>query len=83
MTPVGDPVSLDVGPDHKTINQGGTANGTCVATYANGAKKNYTQRVEWSSSDPAIASVSNVDNERGRITGIARRARSCCAPAIR
>jgi hypothetical protein len=71
VTPVGDPVSLNVDPDHRTINQGAMTNGTCVATYANGATKNYTQRVEWSSSDPAIASVSNVDNERGRITGIA------------
>jgi uncharacterized protein YjdB len=62
-------VSLDVNPDHRTIDQGATTFGTCVATFANGATKNYTQRVEWSSSDPAIASVSNVDGERGKITG--------------
>jgi uncharacterized protein YjdB len=62
-------VSLDVDPDTKTINQGTSIFGTCVATYANGGVKNYTQRVEWTSSDPTVASVSNLDGERGRITG--------------
>jgi hypothetical protein len=71
VTPVGDPVSLDVDPDNKTINQGTSTFGQCTASYANGGVKNYTQRVEWTSSDPAIASVSNVDGLRGKITGIA------------
>lgn len=69
VTPVGDPVALDVNPDSRTINQGTSTFGTCVAIYANGATKNYTQRVTWSSSDATIASVSNVDGERGKITG--------------
>jgi len=71
VTPVGDPVSLDVNPDHRTIDQGTTTFGTCLATYANGATKNYTQKVDWTSSDPTIASVSNVDGERGKVTGLA------------
>jgi len=62
-------VALDVDPDARTIDQGASTFGTCLAIYANGAVKNYTQRVEWSSSDPAIASVSNVDGQRGKITG--------------
>lgn len=69
MTPVGDPIALNVDPDSRTINQGTFTFGTCTAIFANGGTRNYTQRVEWTSSDPAIASVSNVDNERGRITG--------------
>ena len=41
-----------------------------MAVYANGATKNYTQRVEWSSSDPTIATVENGSGTRGLITGI-------------
>jgi len=69
VTPVGDPVALDVDPDGRTINQGTSTFGTCLAIYANGAIRNYTQRVEWASSDPAIASVSNETGQRGKITG--------------
>jgi uncharacterized protein YjdB len=58
-----------VNPDARTINQGATTFGTCLAVYANGATRNYTQRVEWTSSDPAIASVSNTEGERGKVTG--------------
>jgi hypothetical protein len=66
---VGNPVALDVDPDARTINQGTTTYGTVVATFANGATKNYTQRVEWTSSDPAIAAISNLDGARGKVTG--------------
>jgi hypothetical protein len=69
LTPVGDPVAIDVNPKNKTIDQGEFANGTAVAFFANGAQKNYTQKVDWTSSDPAIASVSNVDGQRGKVTG--------------
>jgi hypothetical protein len=62
-------VSLDVDPNSRTINQGTTTFCTGVATFANGATKNYTQRVEWTSSDPAIASISSLDRERGKVTG--------------
>ncbi len=69
VTPVGDPIALNVDPDSRTINQGTFMFWTCTATYANGGTRNYTQRVEWTSSDPAIASVSNAANERGKVTG--------------
>lgn len=69
LTPFGDPVALDVDPDTRTINQGASTFGTAIATFANGATKNYTQRVEWTSSAPTIASVSNVDGQRGKVTG--------------
>lgn len=69
VTPVGDPIALDVNPDGRTIDQGTSTFGTCQAIYANGGVRNYTQRVEWTSSDPTIASVSNADGERGKVTG--------------
>ena len=69
MTPVGDPIALNVDPNSRSIDQGTFTFGTCIAVYANGGIRNYTQRVEWTSSDPAIASVSNLTNERGKITG--------------
>lgn len=69
VTPVGDPIALDVNPDGRTINQGESFFGTCQALYANGGVRNYTQRVEWTSSDPAIASVSNAEGTRARVTG--------------
>lgn len=56
-------------PDTKTINQGAFTFLTASATFENGGKKNYTQKVDWSSSDPAIASVSNAQDERGKTTG--------------
>jgi uncharacterized protein YjdB len=62
-------VSIDVNPDTRTINQGTFTFLTAQATFENGGKKNYTQRVDWSSSDPTIASVSNADGERGKTTG--------------
>jgi hypothetical protein len=58
-----------VNPKSRTINQGAFTFGTALAVYANGATKNYTQKVDWTSSDPTIASVSNVDGERGKVTG--------------
>jgi hypothetical protein len=69
VTPVGDPIALDVNPDGRTIDQGTSTFGTCQAIYANGGVRNYTQRVEWTSSDPAVASVSNAEGERGKVTG--------------
>ena len=62
-------MAIDVNPDARTINQGKSTFLTAVATFENGATKNYTQRVDWSSSDPAIASVSNAEGERGLTTG--------------
>jgi len=69
VTPVGDPIALDVNPDGRTIDQGESLFGTCQALYANGGVRNYTQRVEWTSSDPAIASVSNAEGTRAKVTG--------------
>jgi uncharacterized protein YjdB len=44
---------------------------TVTATFSSPSSiSNYTQRVVWTSSDPAIATVSNVDGTRGEVTGV-------------
>ncbi|HEY2387881.1 MAG TPA: Ig-like domain-containing protein [Candidatus Binatia bacterium] len=70
-TPVGTPVRLVVQPATRTVQQGEDANFTALAVYKNDATQNYTQKVEWSSDDPSIATVSNDAGMRGRATGLA------------
>ena len=70
LTPAGAVVALAVGPVSRTIDQGATTFCSAVATFANGATKNYTQRVDWSTSDATIASISNATGERGQVTGV-------------
>ena len=53
------------------MEQGATANFTALAVYKNDATQNYTQKVDWSSDDPSIATVSNDAGMHGRATGIA------------
>lgn len=63
--------SIAVSPDSRIVDQGTTTNFTAVATFENKATRNYTQRVTWESSAPSVASVSNEDGDRGRVTGLA------------
>jgi hypothetical protein len=62
-------VELNVEPDTRTIDQGTSTFLTAIATFENGATKNYTQKVDWTSNKSNVASVSNVDGERGKVTG--------------
>jgi uncharacterized protein YjdB len=71
LTPAGALVSIDVHPDGRTIDQGEETFCSAVGTFENGGTRNYTQRVEWFTSDPAIASISNVEGERGKVKGLA------------
>jgi hypothetical protein len=70
-TPVGTPIALHVSPASRTVIVGGTGNFTATAEYINSAMQNYTQLVTWSSSDTAVATISNTDGTRGRATGVA------------
>src|SRR5262249_30746328 len=70
-TPVGTPARLIVQPATRTVQQGATANFTALAVYKNDATQNYTQKVDWTSDDPSIATVSNDAGMRGRATGVA------------
>lgn len=68
-TPVGTPQKLVVQPATRSIQQDASTNFTAIAEYRNGATQNYTQKVDWSSSDDTIATVSNDAGARGRATG--------------
>jgi hypothetical protein len=70
-TPIGTPVALRINPDSRTVNVGGTGNYTANLEYVNGATQNATQQVTWSSSDDAIATISNDAGTKGRATGVA------------
>ena len=43
---------------------------TVTAAFLPSGSSNYTQRVTWTSSDPAVATVSNIDPTRGVVTGV-------------
>lgn len=67
-TPVGAPARLFVSPATRAIPEDGSTNFTAIAEFRNGATQNYTQKVTWSSSKDAIATVSNDAGTRGRVT---------------
>lgn len=43
---------------------------TAIGHYADGRTQNLTQRVDWTSSQPAIARADNADGDRSRIDGV-------------
>lgn len=65
----GDVTAIRVGPARRVVDPAGQASFSATEDLTDGTSKNVTQKVTWSSSDPSIASVSNVDGERGRVTG--------------
>lgn len=52
-------VSLGVTPPNPTIAKGLQSQFTAIGTYTDGSTQNLTAQVQWSSSDPTVASVSN------------------------
>ena len=68
-TPVGTPQRLLVMPAARTIQDEASTNFTALAQFRNGATQNYTQKVTWTSSNDAIATVSNDPGMHGRVTG--------------
>jgi hypothetical protein len=70
-TPVVTPSGLELKPLVKTISVGEFANYTATATFGDGTTKNYTQKVEYTSSDPTVAEAPNEDGNRGRVNAIA------------
>jgi trimeric autotransporter adhesin len=54
-----------------SIEPGASMRLTAVGHYADGRKRNLTQRVEWLSSEPAVAIAPNTGGDRSRIDGIA------------
>lgn len=64
--------SLSISPNNYTIDFGGDKEKlVAVGTYSDNSTSVYTPAVDWSSSDPSIASVSNVWETKGEVTAVA------------
>ena len=66
-------VSISLVPDvtkDKKISVGEFANFTATGHYQNGAEKNLTQKVNYTSSDPTVAEAPNTPGNKGRVDGI-------------
>lgn len=63
-------VRLELKPLTKTISVGEFANYTATGFDAQGASKNMTQKVDYTSSDPTVAEAPNADGNKGRVNGL-------------
>jgi hypothetical protein len=61
-------VSIKVTPFNPVVNYGQTVRFTATGTYSDGSTKDITQVVTWSSSDTAIATISNAPLTKGVAT---------------
>ncbi len=64
--------SLVVSPDAVQVHAGLTLQLSARGTFSDGTERDLTQEVEWTSSDEAIATISNDDNARGLLRGLAQ-----------
>jgi uncharacterized protein YjdB len=62
---------ITVGPHEARRSVGDAQRFTATGHYAGGATRNLTQRVDWTSSDPAVASAANTKGDRSRIEAVA------------
>jgi uncharacterized protein YjdB len=63
------PLSLEIVTGYlKVIEPGSVAGFKAIGTYKNGSTKDLTNDVTWTSSDPAVASVSNTAPTKGVLT---------------
>lgn len=63
-------VSLDVTPKNPTIDTGGTQPFTATGRFENDATQNLTQEVTWTSTETAVAAISNAAGSKGVATGV-------------
>src|SRR5512147_2663081 len=61
-------VSLSVAPVDSSIAPGTTVQFTATGTFADNTKRNVTASVTWNSSDPGIATISNIPGSQGLVT---------------
>ena len=64
------PVSIAVAPNSPTINVGTTQQLTATGTYSDNSMQNVTTMATWSSSNPAVATVSNSAGTQGQVIGL-------------
>ena len=62
--------AIAVAPTSPSVTAGSSASFTATGTYSDGTTASLTNLVTWSSSDPAVASISNADGSRGVATGL-------------
>ena len=62
--------SIDITPTSTVVPAGVSTQFTAVGSYNNGASANISAAVTWSSSDNAVASVSNTQGSRGQVTSV-------------
>ena len=63
--------SIDVTPADPTLARGLTQQFTATGTYSDNTTQNLTTSVTWSTSNPAVATISNASNSRGLATAVA------------
>jgi uncharacterized protein YjdB len=63
--------SITIAPLHSFVVVGQTKPFTATGHYSDGSTRNLTTLVDWSSSSPPIATISNAVNNQGRATGVA------------
>src|SRR5512139_1300384 len=61
-------VSLSVAPVNSSFAPGTTVQFTATGTFADNSKRNVTASVTWNSSDPGIATISNIPGSQGLAT---------------
>ena len=64
-------VSLEVTPGHPSAALGTTQSFVATGIYTDGSMQDVTGEVTWTTSDPAVATVSNADGSRGLATTVA------------
>jgi hypothetical protein len=64
--------SITVTPANPSVPKGETEQFTATGKFADGSTENLTDLVTWSSSAPAVATVSNAPGSRGQSTGVAQ-----------
>jgi uncharacterized protein YjdB len=66
----GDIVALRVAPKDRSLDVGEVKSMTALATFSDGAEGEVTDAVQWTTSNPAVATISNEGGENGRVTGV-------------
>ena len=63
--------AIEVTPRDRRLEVGDTRAMTATGTYSSGATRDLTDRVHWTSSNPAVVAVSNDAGQVGRVTAVA------------
>src|SRR5581483_3656965 len=63
-------VSIGVSPATASIGPGATQQFTATGIYSDGSTDDLTTSVTWSSSDPGVATISNLAGSQGLATGV-------------